>query len=172
MTVGDVDGDNELEIIAGGWWCPVKAYELDGTVIWSQTYAGGTADRSVMFIPDYNGQGTAAVAVFCAAYSDTTTYLHLTYAENGTIIHSTPFTDSTGPRSFQIANIDLDSNLEMILSSFNEDPTTPYKIVDLSTGVTEMSNTTTHRTLRQRLLGIPLAVIGYQPRRARGFGPS
>jgi subtilisin family serine protease len=121
LTMGDVDGDREEEIVTvpgPGGGPHVRIFDLDGN-LQSQFYAFETNLRSGLFVAtgDTDGDGKEEIAVSTDEGGSARVRL---FNEDGSQVQSTlkPFEDQEGMRSVRIAmgDVDGDDTDEMILS--------------------------------------------------------
>jgi len=115
VEVGDVDGDGGVEYITAGWWCPVVAFDDDGSVLWQKDFAGGDADRYVL-LPDLPGAPDTLLFVGTGAYYNASPmYLYCVDARTGNNIWTFTWTDGTrGVTPAVFGDLDDDGQPEVI----------------------------------------------------------
>lgn len=92
----DIDDDGALELITRINWGNLRAYEADGTQIWSTSLAGLTADFSRAAVADLEGNGQPDLVVGHAHDFGTNRKLTAVRGADGTILWENTFPDAVG----------------------------------------------------------------------------
>src|SRR5262249_6678833 len=103
VAVGDFDGDDDLDLAAGGYACPYYCYEGkvvvllgngDSTFQTGQSYSGG--HPGAVAAGDFDGDGDLDLAVANAYFKDKTVTVRLGNGD-GTFQAAKDYTASLGP---------------------------------------------------------------------------